>query len=149
MPRIRYIKANPLVAAYLGLAGSRRREWDGNFILVSADIMPLGPITDIGRLCAEYGMRVMTTEEMIREQNGIETYPLPEAQNPNFRMPAEAEEAGDGAQEPAETPEATEPAEPEATDPEQTDNPGQPDESDPTGDTDPDESEPAEGADGL
>lgn len=141
MPRIRYIKANPLVAAYLGLAGSRRRERDGNFILVSADTMPLGPITDIGRLCAEYGMRVMTTEEMIREQNGIETYPLPEAQNPNFRMPAEAEEAGDGAQEPAETPEATEP--------EQTDNPGQPDESDPAGDTDPDESEPAEGADGL
>ncbi len=141
MPRIRYIKANPLVAAYLGLAGSRRREWDGNFILVSADIMPLGAITDIGRLCAEYGMRVMTTEEMIREQNGIETYPLPEALNPNFRMPAEAEETGDGAQEPAETP--------EATDPEQTDNPGQPDESDPTGDTDPSESEPAEGADGL
>lgn len=96
----RYIKANPLVAKFLNLENDRNTVKDGNYILWQGDVLPFGPLTQLGATLAAIGAIALMPHEAREEQDGTQTRPLPEATDPRFIMPTieapteEAEEPG-------------------------------------------------------
>ena len=51
----RYIKANPRVAAFLGLMRDRNTVTDGNYLLWQADMLAFGPLTQLSETLAQIG----------------------------------------------------------------------------------------------
>lgn len=92
-----YIKANPKVAEYLGIATQRLQFPDGNYLLWKFDLMPLGGNNDATiRLVGGVGMNSSQCRD---EQRGITVTALPEAEDERFRMSAantEEKTAADG-----------------------------------------------------
>lgn len=83
----RYIKANPLVAKFLNLENDRNTVKDGNYILWQGDVLPFGPLTQLGATLAAIGAIALMPHEAREEQDGTQTRPLPEATDPRFIMP--------------------------------------------------------------
>ena len=122
----RYIKANPKVAAFLGLTRDRNTVKDGNYLLWQADMLAFGPLTQLPEILVQIGGIALLAHEAREEQDGTVTRPLPTATDPRFIVDAApAEEApendatGDdnGAQVEAPAPEAESPAEGETAAP--------------------------------
>ena len=51
----RYIKANPKVAAFLGVERDRNTVKDGNYLLWQADMLAFGPLTQLTETLAQIG----------------------------------------------------------------------------------------------
>lgn len=92
-----YIKANPKVAEYLGIATQRLQFPDGNYLLWKFDLMPLGGNNDATiRLIGGVGMNSSQCRD---EQRGVTVTQLPEAEDERFRISAvntEEEPAAEG-----------------------------------------------------
>lgn len=86
-----YIKANPLVAKYLGLTNDRNQLPDGNFLLWQCDIMRLGPLSRIAETAEDIGAVLLTPTEAKQEQDGKVLRPLPTANDPRFIIIEEVE----------------------------------------------------------
>lgn len=100
----RYIKANPKVAAFLGLTKDRCTVKDGNYLLWQADMQAFGPLTQLPETLAQIGGIALMPHEAKEEQDGTVTRPLPTAADPRFvvEVPAADDESAD-------VPETTEP----------------------------------------
>lgn len=133
MARNVYVKANPIVAKYLGVR-NRMQFPDGNYLLNKLDFAVLGggSTYDFPIWAKQMGLVLMGPEEVYAEQNGGASTPMPEPEDVRWRMPKEGNDEGDNdasVEEPAE--EAGEPVTATETD----------------ADNDPDEEEPTEEAD--
>lgn len=80
----KYIKANPLVAGYLGLKSVRFRLPDGNYALYYNDFQRLGRYGDYERLLEETGSIFLSGAEVAAEQKGGFPHSLPDATLPQF-----------------------------------------------------------------
>ena len=80
----RYIKANPRVAAFLGLMRDRNTVTDGNYLLWQADMLAFGPLTQLPETLAQIGGIALLPHEAREEQDGTVTRPLPTATDPRF-----------------------------------------------------------------
>lgn len=80
----RYIKANPKVAAFLGLMRDRNTVKDGNYLLWQADMLAFGPLTQLPETLTQIGGLALLAHEAREEQDGTVTRPLPVATDPRF-----------------------------------------------------------------
>ena len=80
----RYIKANPRVAAFLGLMRDRNTVTDGNYLLWQADMLAFGPLTQLSETLAQIGGIALLPHEAREEQDGTVVRPLPTATDPRF-----------------------------------------------------------------
>ena len=80
----RYIKANPKVAAFLGVERDRNTVKDGNYLLWQADMLAFGPLTQLPETLAQIGGIALLPHEAREEQDGTVTRPLPTATDPRF-----------------------------------------------------------------
>ena len=125
----RYIKANPKVAAFLGLMRDRNTVKDGNYLLWQADMLAFGPLTQLQETLAQIGGLALLAHEAREEQDGTVTRPLPTPTDPRFIIDAAAqvEEPAQQDESPAEAVEAPASEEtdgdPEQGDDKQTDEP--------------------------
>jgi len=87
----RYIKANPKVAAFLGVERDRNTVKDGNYLLWQADMLAFGPLTQLTETLAQIGGIALLPHEAREEQDGTVTRPLPTATDPRFIIEASAE----------------------------------------------------------
>ena len=119
----RYIKANPKVAAFLGLTNDRNTVKDGNYLLWQADMLAFGPLTQLTDTLTQIGGIALLPHEARQEQDGTVTRPLPVATDPRFiietQEPEETTPVDDDNDEPVQesAPEAESPAETEETAP--------------------------------
>lgn len=111
----RYIKANPKVAAFLGLTNDRNTVKDGNYLLWQGDMLRFGPLTRLAETLEIIGGIALMPHQAREEQDGTATRPLPVATDPRFviaEMDATGEDSGalvEDTAAPAESPsEATE-----------------------------------------
>lgn len=88
----KYIKANPKVAAHLGLTGVRNMLPDGNFLLWQADMLAFGSIPQLAESCAMIGALILAPHEAREEQDGVVSRQLPEATDERFFVQAPVEE---------------------------------------------------------
>lgn len=88
----RYIKANPKVAAFLGLTRDRNTVKDGNYLLWQADLLAFGPLTQLQETLTQIGGLALLAHEAREEQDGIVTRPLPTPTDPRFIIDAAAQE---------------------------------------------------------
>jgi len=93
----RYIKANPKVAAFLGLMRDRNTVTDGNYLLWQADMLAFGPLTQLPETLAQIGGLALLPHEAREEQDGTVSRPLPVATDPRFVIEAAAEESAETA----------------------------------------------------
>ena len=112
----RYIKANPKVAAFLGVERDRNTVKDGNYLLWQADMLAFGPLTQLPETLAQIGGIALLPHEAREEQDGTVTRPLPTATDPRFIIdtpePEESpENAATGDEAPAPEAETTQQAE--------------------------------------
>ena len=84
----RYIKANPKVAAFLGLMRDRNTVTDGNYLLWQADMLAFGPLTQLSETLAQIGGIALLPHEAREEQDGTVVRPLPTATDPRFIVEA-------------------------------------------------------------
>ena len=89
----RYIKANPKVAAFLGLMRDRNTVKDGNYLLWQADMLAFGPLTRLTETLAQIGGIALMPHEAREEQDGTVTRPLPVATDPRFVVETAKDEA--------------------------------------------------------
>lgn len=84
MPK--YIKASPTAARMMvkDLCG-RTRTPDGSVLLWQADMLVLGPLTDMERNAARIGALLLTPEQAREEARGLVSRPLPAPTDPAFR----------------------------------------------------------------
>ena len=95
----RYIKANPRVAAFLGLMRDRNTVTDGNYLLWQADMLAFGPLTQLSETLAQIGGIALLPHEAREEQDGTVVRPLPTATDPRFSVEtAPAAESEENAQ---------------------------------------------------
>ena len=87
----RYIKANPKVAAFLGVERDRNTVKDGNYLLWQADMLAFGPLTQLPETLAQIGGIALLPHEAREEQDGTVTRPLPTATDPRFIIEASEE----------------------------------------------------------
>ncbi len=87
----RYIKANPKVAAFLGVERDRNTVKDGNYLLWQADMLAFGPLTQLTETLAQIGGIALLPHEAREEQDGTVTRPLPTATDPRFIIEASEE----------------------------------------------------------
>ena len=80
----RYIKANPRVAAFLGLMRDRNTVTDGNYLLWQADMLAFGPLTQLQETLEQIGGIALLPHEARQEQDGTVVRPLPTATDPRF-----------------------------------------------------------------
>lgn len=80
----RYIKANPKVAAFLGLTRDRNTVKDGNYLLWQADMLAFGPLTQLSETLTQIGGLALLAHEAREEQDGTVSRPLPVATDPRF-----------------------------------------------------------------
>ena len=88
----RYIKANPKVAAFLGLTRDRNTVKDGNYLLWQADMLAFGPLTQLQETLTQIGGLALLAHEAREEQDGTVTRPLPTPTDPRFFIDAAAQE---------------------------------------------------------
>lgn len=88
----RYIKANPKVAAFLGLTRDRNTVKDGNYLLWQADMLAFGPLTKLSETLTQIGGLALLAHEAREEQDGTVSRPLPVATDPRFVVDSAAEE---------------------------------------------------------
>ena len=88
----RYIKANPKVAAFLGLMRDRNTVKDGNYLLWQADMLAFGPLTQLQETLTQIGGLALLAHEAREEQDGTVTRPLPTPTDPRFIIDAAAQE---------------------------------------------------------
>lgn len=88
----RYIKANPKVAAFLGLTRDRNTVKDGNYLLWQADMLAFGPLTQLQETLTQIGGLALLAHEAREEQDGTITRPLPTPTDPRFIIDAAAQE---------------------------------------------------------
>ena len=88
----RYIKANPKVAAFLGLTRDRNTVKDGNYLLWQADMLAFGPLTQLQETLTQIGGLALLAHEAREEQDGTVTRPLPTPTDPRFIIDAVAQE---------------------------------------------------------
>lgn len=88
----RYIKANPKVAAFLGLTRDRNTVKDGNYLLWQADMLAFGPLTELSETLTQIGGLALLAHEAREEQDGTVSRPLPVATDPRFVVDSAAEE---------------------------------------------------------
>ena len=88
----RYIKANPKVAAFLGLTRDRNTVKDGNYLLWQADMLAFGPLTQLQETLKQIGGLALLAHEAREEQDGTVTRPLPTPTDPRFIIDAAAQE---------------------------------------------------------
>lgn len=108
----RYIKANPKVAAFLGLERDRNTVTDGNYLLWQADMLAFGPLTQLQETLVQIGGIALMPHEARQEQDGTVVRPLPTATDPRFiidtQEPEESpENAATGDDNPAQVEEPT------------------------------------------
>lgn len=84
----RYIKANPRVAAFLGLMRDRNTVTDGNYLLWQSDMLAFGPLTQLSETLAQIGGIALLPHEAREEQDGTVVRPLPTATDPRFIVEA-------------------------------------------------------------
>lgn len=89
----RYIKANPKVAAFLGLMRDRNTVKDGNYLLWQADMLAFGPLTQLPETLTQIGGLALLAHEAREEQDGTVTRPLPVATDPRFVAETAKDEA--------------------------------------------------------
>ena len=80
----KYIKANPLVAKYLGLEGDRNTVSDGNYLLWQGDMLAFGKLAELYDIAARIGALVLEPYEARQEQDGTTIRPLPIATDTRF-----------------------------------------------------------------
>ena len=88
----RYIKANPKVAAFLGLTRDRNTVKDGNYLLWQADMLAFGPLTQLQETLTQIGGLALLAHEAREEQDGTVTRPLPTPTDPRFIIDAAAQD---------------------------------------------------------
>ena len=88
----RYIKANPKVAAFLGLTRDRNTVKDGNYLLWQADMLAFGPLTQLQETLTQIGGLALLAHEAREEQDGTVSRPLPTPTDPRFIIDAAAQE---------------------------------------------------------
>lgn len=88
----RYIKANPKVAAFLGLMRDRNTVKDGNYLLWQADMLAFGPLTNLSETLTQIGGLALLAHEAREEQDGTVSRPLPVATDPRFVVDSVAAE---------------------------------------------------------
>jgi len=88
----RYIKANPKVAAFLGLMRDRNTVKDGNYLLWQADMLAFGPLTQLQETLTQIGGLALLAHEAREEQDGTVTRPLPTPTDPRFIIDAAVQE---------------------------------------------------------
>lgn len=81
-----YIKANPKVAAHLGVETMRRRLRDGNYLLWQADLLPLGSAADLPEITRSVGGLLLTHKEALAEIEGRTCRALPAATDARFAV---------------------------------------------------------------
>lgn len=87
-----YIKANPLVAAHLGLTRDRNILPDGNYILWQSDMLRFGPLCLLPATLSQIGAIALLPHEAREEQDGAVNRPLPTATDPRFIIPEDEPE---------------------------------------------------------
>ena len=87
-----YIKANPLVARFLGLENERIQSPDGNYILWQADMLAFGSLVQIQETALQIGAVLMAPLAARQEQDGEVCHAMPVAEDPRFIMPEQVEE---------------------------------------------------------
>ena len=88
----RYIKANPKVAAFLGLTRDRNTVKDGNYLLWQADMLAFGPLTQLQETLTQIGGLALLAHEAREEQDGTVSRPLPTPTDPRFIIDAAAQD---------------------------------------------------------
>ena len=88
----RYIKANPKVAAFLGLTRDRNTVKDGNYLLWQADMLAFGPLTQLQETLTQIGGLALLAHEAREEQDGTVSRPLPIPTDPRFIIDAAAQD---------------------------------------------------------
>ena len=88
----RYIKANPKVAAFLGLTRDRNTVKDGNYLLWQADMLAFGPLTQLQETLTQIGGLALLANEAREEQDGTVSRPLPIPTDPRFIIDAAAQD---------------------------------------------------------
>lgn len=88
----RYIKANPKVAAFLGIERDRNTVTDGNYLLWQSDMLAFGPLTQLPDTLAQIGGIALMPHEAREEQDGTVVRPLPTATDPRFIVETRAAE---------------------------------------------------------
>ena len=79
-----YVKVNPKVAKFLGVAGKRPVFPDGNILLWKFDLLPIGGNTE--SVLKRIGAVAFTATECRDEQKSVAVTPLPVAEDEQFRM---------------------------------------------------------------
>lgn len=80
----KYIKANPLVAKYLGLESDRNTVADGNYLLWQGDMTAFGRLSELYDIAPRIGAVVLEPYEARQEQDGTVLRPLPVATDARF-----------------------------------------------------------------
>lgn len=86
-----YVKANPLVAKYLGLENDRNTVADGNYILWQGDMLAFGKLTELYVIAQRIGAVVLSPYEAKQEQDGTTLRTLPLATDERFITEAQKE----------------------------------------------------------
>ena len=86
-----YVKANPLVAKYLGLENDRNTVADGNYILWQGDMLAFGKLTELYAIAQRIGAVVLSPYEAKQEQDGTTLRTLPLATDERFITDAQKE----------------------------------------------------------
>lgn len=86
-----YVKANPLVAKYLGLENDRNTVADGNYILWQGDMLAFGKLTELYAIAQRIGAVVLSPYEAKQEQDGTTLRTLPLATDERFITEAQKE----------------------------------------------------------
>jgi hypothetical protein len=81
-----YIKVNSKVAEILGVADQRPQFEDGSYMLWKFDLMAIGGNND--ETIRKIGGVGMTSAQVRAEQQGETTTPLPEPEDPQYRVSA-------------------------------------------------------------
>jgi hypothetical protein len=80
----KYIKANSMVAEFLGVEKVRVKTKDNCYLLWQADMLAFGPLTQLEESAAAIGAIVLTPREAKTEQDGIILRELPTATDERF-----------------------------------------------------------------
>lgn len=83
-----YLKVNKKVAEQLKLERDRNSLKDGNFLLWQSDILPFGPLTQLGEILEQIGGIALLPSQAREEQDGTVQRVLPIAADERFVMEA-------------------------------------------------------------
>ncbi len=90
-----YIKANYLVAQYLGVADKRVQFPDGHYLLWQGDVARFDNLIYLDSICARIGAVKLTPQQAKAEQQGKTCRSLPTATEDRFVLPSSTDESTD------------------------------------------------------